>query len=281
METELLDYLRNLRLRVGVMTYKRKEWQIRTFFKWLEKQGRHYSEVKQDDVGLFLSGLVCSRSARQQIAQVIRDFYEFHKIEENPAAGIVFKRDDSRKLPGVPGMAAVDAIITSLKGKDDVLGIRDLLTVELAYGSGLRRDELRKVNIDDIDFEEQTIRVTGKGNKTRIVPLTEKTVRIIRNYLAMRQGVSRGPLLVSFMGRRLSVTGVYSILKGRAGVRPHLLRHACATHMLANGAGIRVIQELLGHKDLTSTRIYTAVEKGRLKEVINSRHPRNNRRQNA
>jgi len=276
METELLDYLRNLRLRVGVMTYKRKEWQIRTFFKWLEKQGRHYSEVKQDDVGLFLSGLVCSRSARQQIAQVIRDFYEFHKIEENPASGIVFKRDDSRKLPAVPGRSTVDAIITTLNSKDDILSVRDLLTVELAYGSGLRRDELRKVNIDDVDFEEQTIRVTGKGNKTRIVPLTEEAIGIIRRYLAMRRGVSRGPLLVSFMGKRLSLTGVYTILKERAGIRPHLLRHACATHMLANGAGIRVIQEMLGHADLKATQVYTAIEKGQLKEVVNSKHPRRN-----
>jgi site-specific recombinase XerD len=276
METELLDYLRSLRLRVGVMTYRRKEWQIRSFFKWLEKQGKQYSEVKQDDVTAFLSGLVCSRSVRQQMAQVIRDFYDFHKIEENPAAGILFKRDDSRKLPSVPGRSAVDAIITTLNSKDDILSVRDLLTVELAYGSGLRRAELRKVNIDDINFEEQTIRVTGKGSKTRIVPLTEEAIGIIRRYLAMRRGVSRGPLLVSFMGKRLSLQGVYTILKDRAGIRPHLLRHACATHMLANGAGIRVIQEMLGHADLKATQIYTAIEKGQLKEVINTRHPRRN-----
>lgn len=276
METELLDYLKSLRLRVGMMTYKRKEWQIRSFFKWLLQQGKHWSESKQSDVSAFLSGLVCSRPARQQIAQVIGDFYEFRKTEENPAAGIVFKRDDSRRLPKVPGRTSVDAIINTLNGKGDILSIRDLLMVELAYGSGLRRDELRKVNTDDIDFEEQTVRVTGKGNKTRIVPVTEKTVQIVRRYLALRRGVSRGPLLVSFMGRRLSVQGVYSILKDRVGIRPHLLRHACATHMLANGAGIRVIQEMLGHADLKATQIYTAIEKGRLKEVVNARHPRRN-----
>jgi len=276
METELLDYLKSLRLRVSMMTYKRKEWQIRSFFKWLLQQGKHWSESKQSDVSAFLSGLVCSRPARQQIAQVIGDFYEFRKTEENPAAGIVFKRDDSRRLPKVPGRTSVDAIINTLNGKGDILSIRDLLMVELAYGSGLRRDELRKVNIDDIDFEEQTVRVTGKGNKTRIVPVTEKTVQIVRRYLALRRGVSRGPLLVSFMGRRLSVQGVYSILKDRVGIRPHLLRHACATHMLANGAGIRVIQEMLGHADLKATQIYTAIEKGRLKEVVNARHPRRN-----
>ena len=281
MESELLDYLRVLRLKMSATTCTRKTWQLRSFFKWLEKRGKHYSEVKQGEVGSFLAGLVCSCAARRQIAQVIRDFYDYRKTEENPAAGIVFKRADSHRLPAVPGRSAVDAIINTLNGRDDVLGVRDLLMVELAYGSGLRRDELRKVNMDDVDYEEQTIRVTGKGNKTRIVPLTEETIRCIRRYSILRRGASRGPLLVSFRGTRLSLQGVYTILKDRAGIRPHLLRHACATHMLANGAGIRLIQELLGHADLRATQIYTAIEKGQLKEVVHRSHPRNNSAQKA
>jgi len=274
MKVELQDYLRNLRLRVSAMTYRRKAWQIRSFANWLAQNDKRWYEVKQSDVSMFLSELHCSRAARRQIAQVIRDFYAFHTIDENPAAGITFNRDHTRRLPKVPSKAVVGAIINTLNGKDDVLGVRDLLMVELAYGSGLRRDELRKVNIDDIDFEEKTVRVTGKGNKTRTVPLTGKTIRIIRQYLALRYGVSRGPLLVSFMGRRLSVQGVYTILKERAGIRPHLLRHACATHMMQNEAGVRVVQELLGHEDMRTTPIYTAIDKRNLEEVINTRHPR-------
>jgi integrase/recombinase XerC len=145
--------------------------------------------------------------------------------------------------------------------------------VELAYGSGLRRDEMRKVNVEDVDLEGQTVRVTGKGNKTRIVPLTSKAASTAREYLARRRA-TRGPLLVSFMGRRLTAHGVYVAMRTRAGIRPHLLRHACATHMLANGAGIRIVQELLGHADLKATQVYTHLEKSDLCRVVSSRHPR-------
>jgi site-specific recombinase XerD len=273
MENEVTDYLRYVRLHVAATTLRRKEWELRAFEQWLAKTGKAIIEAKQADVEAFLLSLDASNQFRRSVCATIRDLFAFLKVPENPAAKIEFKRDDSVRLFHVPGKAAIDEIIARLTDDGDDLRIRDRLMVELAYGSGLRRDELRKVNVEDIDLESQTIRITGKGNKTRIVPVTSKASSTARTYLAHRH-VTRGPLLVSFMGRRLSPNGVYCILKNRVGIRPHLLRHACAGHMLANGASIRVVQELLGHADLKATQIYTQVEKTELRQVVATRHPR-------
>jgi site-specific recombinase XerD len=132
---------------------------------------------------------------------------------------------------------------------------------------------LRRVNVEDLDLEDRSIRVTGKGSKMRIVPITSTAADVARQYLSIRHA-SRGPLLVSYTGRRLSSNGVYAVMCKRAGIRPHLLRHACATHMLQNGAGIRTIQELLGHADLKATQIYTHLDKTDLAAVVERRHPR-------
>ena len=115
--------------------------------------------------------------------------------------------------------------------------------------------------------------MTGKGNKTRNVPLTEKTLSLIREYLSDRKAY-RGPFFLTVFGRRLGKQTVYHILKEQAGMHPHLLRHACATHMLTNGCNIRVIQELLGHQRLTSTMIYTHINKEQLRNVLLAKHPR-------
>lgn len=273
MEPEILDYLKNIRLQVGATTYRRKVWQIQAYFKWLGKQRKHWASVEQRDISAYLYSLKCSHAVRKQMLQLIRDFYKFQGVKENPASGIVFKRDASRRLPAVPNKLSIDELLVSLSDRKNRYATRDRLIVELAYGSGLRRDELRKVNIEDVDLEEQILYVHGKGGRVRKVPLTTKTAELIREYVAERR-VSRGPLLVSYAGKRLSLNGVYSVLKLRAGIRPHLLRHACAGHMLQNGAGIKIIQEMLGHKDLKSTTIYTQINKETLREVINRNHPR-------
>jgi site-specific recombinase XerD len=144
---------------------------------------------------------------------------------------------------------------------------------ELIYGSGLRKSELVGVDIEDIDFTEEVVQVTGKGNKVRNVPLTEKCLSLIREYLSERQAYRR-LLFKSQHNRRISKQTVYEVLKLRACMRPHQLRHACATHMLTNGCPTRVLQELLGHKDLRSTQVYTHLDKEQLREVINKNHPR-------
>lgn len=280
MESELLDYLTHIRPRIATTTYHRKHWQICSFLKHLAAKGKTISEVTRPDVEEYLSGLTCSQQFRQTICAVVREFYDVLRLRhpdlcpnENPATGIEFMRDKSSRLFKVPNQTDMDKIFARLSEQDGDLHIRDRLMAELAYGSGLRRGELARLDIEDIDLETNTAYVMGKGSKPRVVPLTEQTTNTFREYLRRRH-VTRGPLLVSFLGRRISLTGVYSIMRHRVGMRPHLMRHACATHMLRNGCNIRVIQELLGHNRLDTTYIYTAVEKKKLCEVVGQNHPR-------
>ena len=247
MESELFDYFRHIRPRIATSTYHRKQWELRSFFNYLTGKQKNIADVTRCDVEDFLSGLHCTQQFRQAVCLVIRECYDFMLLrypdkcpKENPAAGIAFKPDGNRHLPDVPSQTSVDEIFARLFDADDQLDLRNRLMAELAYGSGLRRGELNRLNIEDIDPEENSVRVLGKGNKVRVVPITEKTLDTMRKYL-LRRRASRGPLLVAKNGRRLSVQWVYYTMRERIGIRPHLLRHACATHLLKNGCSIRVI----------------------------------------
>ena len=158
--------------------------------------------------------------------------------------------------------------------------------LELAYSSGLRCAELIALDVGSVDFEEETVRVLGKGGKERIVPLGEPAQRAVGDYVqrsrpALLAERSERALLVSKSGRRLSPSDVTRRLALRvrqasiAGrVSPHALRHSFATHMLEGGADLRSIQELLGHSSISTTQIYTRVEPSRLREAYASAHPR-------
>jgi integrase/recombinase XerC len=274
------EYLAHIRPRAASTTFHRKQWQIRSFFTHMAAKEKTPANITRADVEAYLAGQTCTQQYRQALCVVVREFYEVmrqrHPDEcphENPAAGIEFKPDKSTRLPKVPSQAAIDALFARLYENDGDLHIRDRLMAELAYGSGLRRSELTRLNIEDVDLATNTAHVLGKGNKPRVVPLTGQTVDTMREYLRRRHA-TRGPLLLSFMGRRLGNSGVYDIMRHRVGMRPHLFRHACATHMLRNGCGIRVIQELLGHERLETTHIYTTVEKENLRQVVGRNHPR-------
>jgi len=272
MRTELENFLRALKLRVSQTTYIRKEWQIKSFYKYLLYHNIDYTQVNKETVEKYLQTLTCCISSKRQLCNVIGEFFNFLNID-NPVHEITFKKDIRKKLPKVPSQVVIERIISTMSVEQTILSFMNRLIVELAYGSGLRRLELVKLNIDDVDLENRTVYVQGKGGRNRIVPITEKTVESMREYLAERK-CWIGPLLVSYMGKRLTVTGLYQITKRKHNIRPHQLRHACAGHMLKNGCSIRVIQELLGHKKLSATQIYTQISKDNLREVINQKHPR-------
>jgi integrase/recombinase XerC len=279
MEAEILDYLRQIRTKSASTTYVRKQWQIQSFSKFVATKKKRFSEVRREEVEEYLLGLSCSQQFRQSVCAVIREFYDLLSKQDpqiypkNPASAITFKPDTSQRLFKVPSQRSVDEIFARLSDADTELSLRNRLMAELAYGSGLRRCELVRLNIEDLDLESGTVHVFGKGDKARIVPLTQKAAETARAYIAQRRA-ARGPLLVSFAGRRLASTSVWWAFTEKIGIRTHALRHACATHMLSEGCNIRVIQDLLGHERLSTTYIYTAVEKGRLREVIGHTHPR-------
>jgi integrase/recombinase XerD len=182
-----------------------------------------------------------------------------------------------------------EPLIAKLLDSIDVvqpLGYRDLAILELFYSSGLRLSELCSVRLEHLDLEEHFIRVTGKGKKTRLVPVGQRAEEALEAYLAHErpQLVTRrssSEIFLSVRGGPLSPDRVRQIVKERAAfagieqnMYPHLLRHSFATHLLEGGADLRVIQELLGHADISTTQIYTHVDSARLKAVHRKFHPR-------
>jgi integrase/recombinase XerD len=179
----------------------------------------------------------------------------------------------------------MEKLLTSV-GAGDPLGLRDRAMLELLYSSGLRVSELCDARLENIDLETGFIRVVGKGKKTRLVPLGKPAIDAIQAYLdqerpALVSKKTGAEVFLSFRGRKLTTPRIRQLLNiytARAGidanVYPHLIRHSFATHLLGGGADLRVIQELLGHADISTTQIYTHIEKSGLKAVIKKFHPR-------
>jgi integrase/recombinase XerD len=218
----------------------------------------------------------------------VRSFHMFllreGDTEENPAEGVV-RPKVPRTLPRPLSVSEMEALLT-VPSEADAAGVRDRAILETMYGAGLRISEVVGLDVDDVDLEEGSVRVIGKGDKEREVPLGRFAVRALNAYLTRSRpvlagGVSRGGLFLNQRGGRLTRQGTAKILKAaaaRAGlakrVTPHTLRHSFATHLLEGGADIRVVQELLGHASLATTQIYTLVTGERLREEYFAAHPR-------
>jgi site-specific recombinase XerD len=270
---ETVDYLRCIRTRSATATYQRKRQMAESFVRYFRERGRQLVDVRKNDVEAYLHTLGhCCHETKQMHCRTVRELYDVLKMPENPASDIYFRRVSRRKIK-LPSKPLLDRALAQVNRSRDIFALRDALMVELAYGSGLRKEELWRMNIEDVDLTTHTAYILGKGKTTRIVPLTSKTVDVARAYLESRQA-GRGPLFVSRPGRRLGGLRIYQVFKEKTGYRPHLFRHACATHMLQNGCNIRIVQELLGHRFLTSTQQYTHITKEELRVVVKRFHPR-------
>jgi integrase/recombinase XerD len=196
-----------------------------------------------------------------------------------------------KKLPGVLSPRQMKLLLDAARHPagpgDDLIHLRDLALLELLYASGLRASEIAGVELGDFHETLGVVRVTGKGNKPRLVPVGGHARGAIADYLAhcrpglIREGGSdRGRVFLSIRGRPLERVAVWQIVRryaglaGLRGVHPHVLRHSFATHLLSGGADLRVVQELLGHADIATTQIYTHVDSTRLKSVHQKFHPR-------
>jgi integrase/recombinase XerC len=218
----------------------------------------------------------------------IRTFFRFlvreGRVEANPAAGLRSPKCE-KPLPKALSVDETDRFFTRTVDRAK----RDLAMFELLYSSGLRVGELTSLDVYDVDLSSGWVRVIGKGNKERYVPVGSKAVHALKDYLPLRDlqeanhpptGRER-PLFLNARGARLSSRSVRRILKafllaanlGR-DVSPHAFRHSFATHLLQSGADLRSIQELLGHASLSTTQRYTKVDLGRLMEVYDRAHPR-------
>lgn len=210
-------------------------------------------------------------------------------VRVNPAA-LLQTPKLRRKLPVFLGAESAGEVVTAPVATHPVSAdrLRDSAALELMYGSGLRVSELVGLDLGDVSMSEQRIRVLGKGNKERIVPLGSKAKQAVHAYLE-RRGELRHPktgaadpraLLLNRHGGRLSVRWVQELTRrygalgaGRADLHPHALRHSCATHMLEGGADLRAIQEMLGHSSLSTTQRYTHVSVSQLLAVYDRAHP--------
>jgi integrase/recombinase XerD len=192
------------------------------------------------------------------------------------------------RVPRVLSMAQVEALL----GQPDTgtsLGLRDHAMLELAYGAGLRVSELCGLRVDDLRIEERVIVVTGKGGKQRVVPFGRPAARALARYLdagrpALAGGRVRVEVFLNHRGGPLSRVGFFKRLRAYAvsagiprAVSPHMLRHTFATHLLMGGADLRLVQEILGHADIATTQVYTAVDRRHLVEVHRAFHPRGER----
>jgi integrase/recombinase XerC/integrase/recombinase XerD len=235
----------------------------------------------------FLSEGGMSKAAVARKLAAVRTFYrhllELGEIDANPADLVASPKRD-QYLPRVLKSDEVATVLDSIPASTP-LELRDRAMLEVAYGSGLRAEEIVNLDVKDANADGEELRVEGKGSKTRVVPAGEHTWLALTAYLdrgrpALAQD-GEAALFISKTGRRLSTSDVRRRLAGwvrraavQGGVSPHTLRHSFATHLLEGGADLRSIQELLGHATISTTQTYTRVESGRLKKVYALAHPR-------
>lgn len=263
------------------------------FDKWCAGVGR-ISDVRNLSPGDLTAFLAHRKSAGLQASSVrleavaLRVFFRFVAgrgwMPADPAERLALPRP-GRSLPETMNAGAVSKLIESI-GVGDPLGARDRAMFEILYGSGLRVSELCSLRLEALDFENRIVRVTGKGAKTRLVPFGQPAEDALRRYLDGERPGLVGPktgaeVFLSVRGRKLTPQRVWQLVRmyaGRAGidarVYPHLFRHSFATHLLQGGADLRIIQELLGHSDISTTQIYTHVEQSGLRNVLKKYHPR-------
>lgn len=258
---------------------------------WMTAKGHELADLGADELSGFLGdrkkgGLNAAslRIATVHLKVFFRWLHGRGRLAMDPAEPLLAPRPD-KTLPKTLHATEVTGLLESIDLAKP-LGRRDRAMLELFYASGLRLSELCKAKLEQYDETESFIRVTGKGNKTRVVPVGGKAAEALRDYLANeRPGLVRkrtgSHVFLTVRGGALSPERVREVVKERAKaagidatVYPHLLRHSFATHLLEGGADLRVIQELLGHADISTTQIYTHVETARLKSIHRRFHPR-------
>lgn len=226
-----------------------------------------------------------SGKSLQRELSAFRTFFRFllteGYIQSNPAADVQAPKS-KRKLPNTLDVDKAKRLV-EIKG-DDPLTVRDRAILELFYSSGLRLSELLGLNLADIDQQEGLVQVTGKGNKTRRIPIGQHALQALTQWLPVRQQLVKDEevaIFVNQQGRRLSARTVQKRLKDWAvkqgidvRVYPHLLRHSFASHVLESSQDLRAVQELLGHADISTTQIYTHLDFQHLASVYDKAHPR-------
>jgi site-specific recombinase XerD len=285
-----------LRRAVAVNTRQAYALDAGQFAKWASGRGLEPGAISVRDLRRYLAVLAERGNSPTTVARklaalrgLLRVQVQLGTRQDNPAE-LLHSPKRPRRLPRVLKPDEVAALLDRIPGGDP-LQLRDRALFELAYGSGLRAQELVSLSLDALDFDSETVRVLGKGGKTRLVPVGEHARGALERYLATGRpsltapGDPENTLFLSKSGRPLCTSDVRRRLHSWAraaaarspaviDVHPHALRHSFATHLLEGGADLRSIQELLGHASISTTQVYTRVESGRLKSAYARAHPR-------
>ncbi len=278
---------------LSVNSISNYSFDINKLVKWLTANDIEISPIKieQETLQDFIYSIAKEVNPRSQsrIISGLKGFFNYLVFEEyrttNPL-DLIESPKIGRKLPDTLSIEEIDLIISEID-LSKPQGERNRAIIEVLYGCGLRVSELINLKISDLFFEEGFIKVTGKGNKQRFVPIgsiTIKYMEIYRKEVRIHQKVNPTALDTLFLNRRgngLTRAMIFHIVKElteKAGIHkkisPHTFRHSFATHLLENGADLRAIQQMLGHESITTTEIYTHIDKSHLTQVINEFHPR-------
>jgi integrase/recombinase XerD len=296
---QLIDtFLDHLAVERGLAVNTRSAYRtdLAQFSEFLRRRGiQHLNGAHREHITEYLlhrrKGGLSARSLARHLA-AIRMFCRFLAREKLLAIDVTQTIDSPklwRTLPHTLDYAEVERLLSAPNTRTK-LGMRDRAMLEFMYATGLRVSEVANIKLGDINFDAGFLRSVGKGNKERIVPIGKQAVEWIQRYLheardSFARAGSLGEVFLSTRGKPLSRKTIWVLIKKyarRAGITksitPHTLRHSFASHLLENGGDLRVIQEMLGHADISTTQIYTHVDQRRLKETHYRFHPRSGRR---
>jgi len=283
LKQDFLDYIRSEKglSHNTILAYGRD---IQAFHSFIAKD---WKEVKPEDILNFLANLRAKRYAGSSLCRIlvsIKIFYRFLK-KEGEIDRDLGRYFDTPKIwqliPEVLSIEEVDHLLAQPK-LDDPMGVRDKAILELLYATGMRVSEVCSLKLNDLS--DTFVKVQGKGKKERIVPVGGKAIQAVDDYLLRYRGTAVGandPLFVSSRGKPVDRVAIWRRVKAYAksarilkSISPHTLRHSFATHLLENGADLRLIQDMLGHVDIGTTDRYTHVTGNRLKTAFQAFHPR-------
>lgn len=250
----------------------------------------NWSAIKSSHIRQFIAQLnrqgLAGRSIQRSLS-AIRSLYRFlireQLADNNPAQAVQAPKVEKR-LPATLDVDQMNSLLDNSRQKNSVISSRDHAMMELFYSSGLRLAELASLNCRDVDFGDQLVYVTGKGNKSRVIPVGKIAIAALKNWLEQREQwgfFEQTALFITQKGQRLGVRSIQKRLRywgKKQGISdrvyPHRLRHAFASHMLEASGDLRAVQELLGHADISTTQIYTHVDFQHLAKVYDAAHPR-------
>nr|WP_263325839.1 site-specific tyrosine recombinase XerD [Neobacillus sp. Marseille-Q6967] len=296
MENHLRDFKEYMQVEKGLAknTLLSYERDLRNYIHYLQNVETLHSlnDVQRVHIIHFLNFLKEQGKSMKTLARHIASVRAFHQFllrakatEQDPSIHIETPKSD-RSLPKVISLKEVEKLLDS-PNEQTHFGLRDKAMLELLYATGIRVSELIQIDLDHVHLIMGFVRVIGKSNKERVIPIGRTAEEAIKRYLQdgrpnfIDSRHKEDALFLNHQGRRLTRQGFWKILKkmaSEAGIQqdltPHTLRHSFATHLLENGADLRAVQEMLGHADISTTQIYTNVTKTKLKDVYSKFHPR-------